>query len=124
MQEARDVAKIYVGEDLESRVLMLSSKGQLTVADADLGIQSTRDPVDDEALLVDSFIFPRRSCSFLPTRTAPPRGVVAVLFLQIENATRLQILAICDDEVVELGNRDLKVQPDVSNIPRINPQFY
>jgi hypothetical protein len=104
-----------VSEDLESRVLFLSSKGQLSVADADLNILNTQDTIEDGASLIESFFFPRKSCSFLPARTTPPRGVIAVLLLKVDNSIRIQILAICDDEVIALGNCGIKVEPDVRN---------
>jgi hypothetical protein len=82
-QVSHAISRIYAPEDLESRVLLLSSEGNLTVTDAELNVCGTHNIPNADSRLVECFVFSRKACTFLPSRTAPPRGTIVILFLQI-----------------------------------------
>jgi hypothetical protein len=115
IQVSHAVSRIYVPDELDSKVLLVSSDGRLTVMDTESSAQKTHNsPGDDNATLIECFVFSRNTCSFLPTRATPLQCAIIIFFLQVAKTTRVQILAVSDDELVELGNTELNIPPDVA----------
>ncbi|KAG1877931.1 hypothetical protein DFJ58DRAFT_11780 [Suillus subalutaceus] len=72
-----EVAHIY-SDDKSSKILLVSSTGDISVADNELNIQSTLICPHQQNFL-DVFFFPGTSCTFLPPRETPPDTVIVLL---------------------------------------------
>ncbi|KAI0939855.1 hypothetical protein AcV5_001129 [Taiwanofungus camphoratus] len=90
------IAHIYVPEELPDHVLLTGVNGDLSVADMQLNVQGSSSPVeaDRETSLLKHILFPRRMCSFAPSRTAPSQGVISVSFLQNNSKLRISVIAV------------------------------
>ena len=84
--------------------------------DAELNIQNTRGSSEKSRVLLKSFVFSRKSCSFLPSRSVPPRGAIVILIAASGEMTWLQTLAIGQEEgFIELGECQIPVKSEVSD---------
>jgi hypothetical protein len=108
------IAELHVCEELPSRLLVLSPRADLTILDADIFVKSTWMAPRDCSVL-QTFVFPRQSCGFVPTRSAPPRGAVVVLLIASGESTHVQVLSVDDaDNILESGICPLPVKSNVS----------
>lgn len=106
---------MYICDELPQRVLVLSPSGHVTITDAELGIRSTRTVPEDEFGVFRVFVFSRKSCSFLPSQTAPPTGAVLVLFTASGDNTHIRVLSVDEeDAVLDLGVSEIPFKRDVS----------
>ncbi|KAF8191434.1 hypothetical protein K438DRAFT_1830503 [Mycena galopus ATCC 62051] len=93
------------------RLLALSPAGDLTVVDADLRIRGTVSRPSNSVAVLQSFVFPRESNTFL---SGPP-GSTAVILLEHsqDGATTIRILDVSgDNEAREIGGTQIPVKSD------------
>ncbi|KZT66048.1 hypothetical protein DAEQUDRAFT_813894 [Daedalea quercina L-15889] len=91
---SQKITHIYAPEGLPDHLLLVGSGGQITVIDAELNIQASSSASQpDDTVPLRHFIFPRRTCAFLPTQTLPS-GVVSVSVLQQNSNALVSISAV------------------------------
>lgn len=106
------ISGLHTSEESPSRILVLSPQADLTILDADMCVKSTRMSPQGCSVL-QTFVFPRQSCGFAPTRSAPPRGAVVVLLTASGESTRVQIISVDDaDNISESGGCPVSFKPN------------
>lgn len=110
------MSRILVLDDLPQAVLFVGEKGELTVADVDLKTMHTHAHKDD-AHLIWSFAFGRRSCSFVPSRSSFKQGAVVVMLLQTGEGIVMSVLGASQDGVSLIGECPVPVENTVSTPP-------
>lgn len=110
------VTGLYRCEELPSRLLVQSPDGDLTVTDLDLNIKHTRTPPKTPRYVYQTFVYPRRSCSFVPPRTTPARGAVVITLAGSEESMHVELVAVdsdSDEIITELGDCPVSVKQAV-----------
>jgi len=103
------VSRIYAPKDLPSRLLLLSSKGDLTLIESStLDIQHTR-PLTESGNLLEAFVFSARSCSFI---SSPSIRTVVVLFYFFLNKIHVEVVGIDEEEGISLLGKGLIEESD------------
>lgn len=96
---------------------MLSPTGDLTITDEDLRIQSTT--TDSGHVLLKSFIFSQKACSFIPS-SSPGTVIVSILSGHTPADTTVKITTINDgvpnSYSVDFSSCGIDLEPDVSPI--------
>ncbi|KAI0347456.1 hypothetical protein BDW22DRAFT_1351894 [Trametopsis cervina] len=87
------VSRISLAEELPENVLFLGEHGDLTVTDNEVNVLYTYSPSDANIRPIRSFVFGRRTCSFVPSRSAFKQGAVVVTVANVDESVRLVILA-------------------------------
>jgi hypothetical protein len=104
-------------EELPTRLLVLSPQSDLTILDDDMNVKSTRTSSQDDCSVLQTFVFPRQSCGFVPTRSAPSRGAVVVFLTASGKSTHVQVISVDEaDTILELGNCLASLKPDVRRL--------
>ncbi|KAF9461998.1 hypothetical protein BDZ94DRAFT_1262189 [Collybia nuda] len=120
------VAGLYHCEELSSRILAQSWDGDVTITDLDLDIKHTRTSSKPRRVY-QTFVYPRRSCSFVPPRTAPSRGAIVLTLAESPQSMHIEILAVDDDndtQLIELGDCPVPLkQADILSISCSNAGF-
>lgn len=101
------VTGLYRCEELPSQLLAQSPDGDLTITDLDLNIKHTRAPSKTSRHVYQTFVYPRRSCSFVPPRTTPARGAVVITLAGSEESMHVEVVAVnsdSDELLTELGD--------------------
>jgi len=108
------ISGLHACEELPSRLLVLSLRADLTILDADMDVKGTR-VVSHDCTVLQTFVFARHSCVFVPTRSAPPRGAVVVLLTAEGGSMHVQVVSVDDsDNILELGSCPVSLKPEVS----------
>ncbi|KZT05551.1 uncharacterized protein LAESUDRAFT_655546 [Laetiporus sulphureus 93-53] len=114
------ISYIYAPDDLPDLILVVSHSGELTVADMDLNLQPTltEQQIDAESVMLKHFVFPRTSCSFVPNRSVPSHGVIAVSVLKCADHLQLIVVAIDrEGETQPVGDCEISLNdPNVAEI--------
>lgn len=109
------VSKLYLPDDLPSRVLAISLKGDLTVLDTDLVFKSTMQSETDSQYVLKSFNFSRQLCSFLPSGALKSGATVVLSIIAVGDELRATIIVIDDeDAIVGLGEHLLPLDKEVT----------
>ncbi|KAI0082514.1 hypothetical protein K474DRAFT_527095 [Panus rudis PR-1116 ss-1] len=95
------VHSIHAPACLPEHILLIGSGGQVSLLDCDLTLVREQGNEDSETLIT-SFVLPRKSCTFVPSRTAPSHGAIIALFTGKSNG--------------ELHARIVSVSPDGSAV--------
>ena len=92
--------------------------------DADMHVKSTRTSPQDCSVL-HTFVFPRQSCRFMPTRSTPSRGAVVVLLTASGESTHVQVISVDDvDNISEAGVCPVSLEPDVRLLEFLLPNAF
>ncbi|RPD66864.1 hypothetical protein L226DRAFT_549593 [Lentinus tigrinus ALCF2SS1-7] len=98
------VAHIHAPDYLPSHVVLVSATGEVSVADAELEVQRTCTPQNNQpSTLVKHFLFPAASCSFLPSYTTSSYRAVSVSFLRSGDVLRVSVVGVAEENVTYLG---------------------
>lgn len=115
VQVSHRISKLFLPDDLPSRVVLLSPKGDLSVVDADLAFKSTLQSKNDKQVLLRSFNFSCKSCPFIPTRNLPQNGCVILLIFLVGNKPHAHAVVIAeDDKLTRLGDCVLPLEKESS----------
>ena len=108
------VTKLYLPEDLLSRLLLLSPRGDITLLDSDLAFKSTLQSENQLQTLFKCFVFGRKTCTFVSHHAVPPTGAVVFSVLAEGENLRLRVVSLGDDDAIaHLGECDLPLEQDV-----------
>jgi hypothetical protein len=106
-----EVARIH-SNDKTSSILLVSSTGDISVADDELNIQSTL-ACPHEQNFLDVFFFSGASCTFLPPHQDPPDTVI--VFCSSSNSTLLlSIVSVTGKDMVVVGKAQFSASHGVS----------
>ncbi|KAJ7349092.1 hypothetical protein DFH08DRAFT_697617 [Mycena albidolilacea] len=117
------ISDLYACNSVPPRLLALSPTGDLTILDADLRIRNTMRPLSSSGTLLQSFVFPRESSTFLPG----PSGSTAIVLLEHfqDDATSIRILDVSgDNEGREIGKTEIPVKADQITSVSCSPSGY
>lgn len=85
--------------------------------DADLNIKSTWSPSENAQSILRTFVYSRRSCSFVPSQSIPSRGAILVFLVTTGEGVSVQILSVDDkDNFLELGKCAIPLKSDVCSV--------
>lgn len=113
IQISHRVSKLFLPDDLPSRVVLLSPKGDLSVVDADLAFKSTLQSKNDKQVLLKSFIFSCKSCPFIPARALPSHGSVILSIFLVGDEHHVHVVIIGgDDTIARLGDCVLPLETE------------
>ena len=100
------VSKLFLPDDLPSRVVVLSPKGDLSVLDVELTVKNTLQSQNDNQVLLQSFTISCQSCQFIQARALPPHGSVILLIFAVNDELHAQRCATIgeDDTLIKLGD--------------------
>lgn len=113
-QVPHKVSAISAPEELPEHVLFIGEKGELTVADKDLGSHHTQSPSDPSGRLLRAFVFGRRACSFVPARSAFKNGAVVVMVQSYADGTRISVFGAGTTETTTLAECPIPIPKLVS----------
>lgn len=106
-----EVARIY-SDDKSSNMLLISSTGDISVADDELNILSTLICPHEQNFL-DVFFFPGASCTFLPPRENPPDTII--IFCSSSDSTLLlSIVSVTGKDMIIIGKNQVSTSHGVS----------
>ncbi|KAG2157287.1 hypothetical protein DEU56DRAFT_12959 [Suillus clintonianus] len=105
------VARIY-SDDKSSNIILVSSAGDISVADDELNIQSTLTCPHEQNFL-DVFFFPGTSCTFLPPHENPPDSVV-VFCSSSDSTLLLSIVSVTGKDMTIIGKNHFSTSHGVS----------
>ncbi|KAI0689236.1 hypothetical protein BC835DRAFT_264850 [Cytidiella melzeri] len=97
------VSSIAVNDELSNSVLFIGGGGEVTITDSEVNVQHTYSPSDTSTRLIWSFVFCRRSCSFVPTRSGFKQGAVVVLLVKAGPQVHLTMLGAEPSKITALG---------------------
>ncbi|KAG2078131.1 hypothetical protein BDR04DRAFT_1226911 [Suillus decipiens] len=106
-----EVVHIY-SDDKSSKILLVSSAGDISVADYELNIQSTL-VCPHEQNFLDVFFFPGASCTFLPPHENPPDTII-VFCSSSDSTLLLSIVSVTGKDIIIIGKNQLSISHRVS----------
>lgn len=106
-----EVARIYL-DDKSSKILLVSSTGDISVADDELNIQSTLICPHEQKFL-DVFFFPGTSCTFLPHHENPPDTVI-VFCSSSDSTLLLSSVSVTGKDITIVGKNQVSISHGVS----------
>ncbi|KAL4247039.1 Nucleolar protein 11 [Abortiporus biennis] len=86
------VSSLYVPDEFPDRLVCTGPHCEVSVFDQDFDEYESLPAEDGD--LVKSFIFSRRSCSFVPTRIASSQGSILVLIFKKNSALFIRVIAV------------------------------
>lgn len=106
-----EVAHIY-SDDKSSNILLVSSTGDISVADDELNIQSTLICPHQQNFL-DVFFFPGTSCTFLSPHENPPDTII--MFCSSSDSTLLlSVVSVTGKDMTIIGQNQVSISHGVS----------
>ncbi|KAG1827107.1 uncharacterized protein BJ212DRAFT_1474290 [Suillus subaureus] len=106
-----EVTHIY-SDDKSSKILLVSSTGDISVADNELNIQSTLICPHQQNFL-DVFFFPGTSCTFLPPHENLPDTVI-VFCSSSDSTLLLSIVSVTGKDITIIGKNQVSTSHGVS----------
>ncbi|KAG2041673.1 hypothetical protein BDR03DRAFT_945379 [Suillus americanus] len=106
-----EVTHIY-SNDKSSKILLVSSTGDISVADNELNIQSTLICPHQQNFL-DVFFFPGTSCTFLPPHENPPDTVI-VFCSSSDSTLLLSIVSVSGKDITIVGKNQVSISHGAS----------
>ncbi|KAF5387687.1 hypothetical protein D9615_000759 [Tricholomella constricta] len=108
-----DISGLFACDELPNRLLAQSPKGETTVLDTDLNVKCAWPMPGDSQNLLETFVYSRASCSFLPSLSTPPNGAILISVAASGDSTCVRTLSLNDhDQFLELGSSLMPVKPD------------
>lgn len=84
--------------------------------DADLAFKSTLQSENQKQILFRSFIFARKSCSFVPRHKGPSDGAVILSIFATDDKIRVQVIAVGeDDQLVRVSDCHLPTAHEITS---------
>lgn len=108
---SHEVAHIYL-DDKNSKILLVSSTGDISVADDELNILSTLVCPHQQNFL-DVFFFPGASCTFLPPRENPPDTII-VFCSSSDSTLLLSTVSVTGKDMTIIGKNQVSISHGVS----------
>ncbi|KIK64736.1 hypothetical protein GYMLUDRAFT_240697 [Collybiopsis luxurians FD-317 M1] len=103
------ICGLYLNESIPSRVLATSSQGSVILLHDDLQVQAIH---STNCELIKSFVFSRKECAFLPSRSTPTAAIVTS-FVSSNGSLRIQVLAVdSEDQFHEFSDIELPIKPE------------
>jgi hypothetical protein len=99
-------------DDKSSKILLVSSTGDISVADDELNIQSTLICPHEQKFL-DVFFFPGTSCTFLPHHENPPDTVI-VFCSSSDSTLLLSSVSVTGKDITIVGKNQVSISHGVS----------
>ncbi|KAG6916469.1 hypothetical protein DXG01_006663 [Tephrocybe rancida] len=111
------ISGLYTYDGTSGRILAQSPQAELSILDAELNVKSTWPTPEDTNSVLRTFVYSRKSCSFMPSLSSSQAGTIIVSVDASKNSTRVRILFVDDaDEVSELGTSLIPLKPDVRHL--------
>lgn len=109
------ISKLYLPDDLPSRVVVLSPNGDMSIIDSELDFKSTLQTSDLKRVLLKSFIFSYKACSFLSHKVSITHGSVIISLFALDDSIHVEVVLISeDDAIVRLGNCQLPFDKEIA----------
>ncbi|KAF8076806.1 hypothetical protein FPV67DRAFT_1472732 [Lyophyllum atratum] len=110
---SHQISGLYTCDEIPTRLLAQSPKGEVTLLDADLSVKNTWPMLQDAESVSRTFVYPRTACSFLPPRSTPLRGAILVSVVVAGDSARVRTLSVDDDDkILELGSSVVPLKHD------------
>lgn len=110
-QVSHRVSKLLLPDDLPSRVVLLSPSGDLSIADAELTVKNTLQAENNRQILLKSFMFSCKSCSFIPNHLLSLHcSIILSIFLVGDELHAHAVMIGKDDTLVRLGDFVLPIE--------------
>ncbi|KAF7965939.1 hypothetical protein HWV62_40764 [Athelia sp. TMB] len=108
------VIRLYLPEDLPSRLVLLSPHGDITLLDSNLTFKSTLQSENQLQTLHNCFIFGLKTCTFVSHDAVPPIGAVVLAVIAEKENLRLRVVSMGDDDAItHLGECNLPFGQDI-----------